>query len=362
MTRTRSSWVAGVALLVLGSGLGAAVPSPTHGATLSMPSNSAPVGASVDMCVVLSGGQNQIAGIQANILVDARCANAIRGSGNSAECTASAESGKQLTTTIGGPMCGNSPNCVRTLLLAFDNTDPIPDGPLFCCAFTIPDSAPAGDCVFQLSQVRGSTPAGQPILDIGTKPGLLVVSGGRSTGSSGSGGIGGPLAGAAPVAAGGAEPAAPAAPAAGQPAAPAAPAPSSQKAVQPGAGATPVGGVPAAPTAAESAPDVAGAPSGQAPDGEAPGGQAPSAAATAAPAAAPALPPRTAAAGETPGTTPAVTAAAVETAPPGTQSPAAAQAEATPTPPAPTHTPTQPLPTTTPTSAGGWFSGCHIGR
>lgn len=355
MRHTGLSWLTAPALSAVAIGVLALPAAAAAATTLSISHNSAPAGASVDMCVTLTGGERRIAGIQGNILLDARCANVIRGSGDSAECTvgpAAAQSGKQLTTVIGGPMCGNSPNCVRTLLLAFDNTDPIEDGTLFCCAFTIPTSAPEGDCVFQFSKVRGGTGAGQPIFDIDTRPGILSVSGGSRGSSRPGSAVDGGLTGAPPVAAGGAEPAPPGAPAAGQ-SAPAAPgsapaAPVGQRAIPPTLAApVPEHGDPG-PTPAPVAPET----------GALPVGATPGAAPTLSGPAAPALPPRTAPAAGT--ETPA--AAATAGTKPTAASTVAAAAVATPTKPAPTRTPTVSLPTTTPTTPGGWFSGCHVRR
>lgn len=351
MIRPETLRPTGVALLAVLGALGAVLPALTSAATLSIPSNSAPANASVDMCVVLTGGEQRLAGVQANILLDARCANVVRGSGNSAECSvgpAAAETGKQLTTVIGGTMCNNSPNCVRAILVAFDNTDPIPDGTLFCCAFTIPSSAPDGDCLFQLAQVRGSTSNGQPILDIAARPGVLVVSGGSSR-SSGSGGVGGPLSGAPPVAVGGGGSAPPAPEAAA-----AAPAPPAQKAAPAAAPQKPQ-----TPPTAAPAPDAAETPVAAGPPGDAVAAAGEVAATAPTPAAQlpPALPPRTAAA--RPEVTPGGTTVAAPS--PTTPLPAAAAVAETPTPAAPTHSPTHAMPTTTPTAAG-WFSGCHVRR
>ena len=52
---------------------------------------------------------------------------------------------------------------LRTLVLDFDNTDPIDDGPLYCCTFVLQSLDAGRCCSFQINNTGVSDPLGQAV-------------------------------------------------------------------------------------------------------------------------------------------------------------------------------------------------------
>lgn len=297
-------------------------------ATLLLSSASPPQGQTGKICVSMTGGAGQIAGLQANMRWDDNCMTP-----NDAKrlCKANAATGKSVQSALQGR------GMLKAILISFSDVNPIPDGELFCCEFLMVGE---GRCAaVQLDNIIGSTATGQRINGI-------------TAGNTGTFGVGavaggpGPDSGAgqqpAPVAQGG-QPGAVAdtgsAPAAQAPLGGQAPAAAAAPAGRAGAPAAGVPGMPAqAPVAG------AGQPAPQyGTDIREPGIQPPDVVAQAGQL-------------ETPG------AAAGATTLAGTPTPAPATATQA-VPPTATKKPDTPTPippTNSPTPESGWMGGCEM--
>jgi hypothetical protein len=285
----------------------------------------------------------QVAGVQMDFNWDADCLTANVRSSGGPQCRSNAATGK----TVQSAMRGGSG--LRAIMLSVADVNPIPDGELFCCEFTVDSFASAPQCPIRLSNVIGANPTGQRVA-VSTREGVVYVLGGGEASAAP------PAAGIAPAAPGGATTAGDAggavtggAPAAGLPA------------DAPAAGAAPVAGLapaveapapppPAAPAAGTIEPPAAGEAPAELP-GELP---APGAALEVAGEAIDVPQPR--------GTEPAAPADAP---PADTATPSPQPEPATPTV-APTRTPRAATPTTaptrTPTTASGFLGGCVMIR
>jgi hypothetical protein len=337
----RRGLAAGVALLV-------AVAAQPSGGTVTIGATSASVASPGEfgrICVVLHTGGDDVAGTQNDLRWDGRCATLP----DKSNCQVAGSHGKTLQHAI-NPQ--GSDFSYRALLLSFGDTDPMPDGPLYCCNFQ-GEADPGQCCTIALTNVAASDPEGTalaavpgPAARLCTAPGSNQA--GRSTGSMRGGGQ--PLSASNEPAGGGAGPAA------NEPPPPAA-APA-------GGGGGPIGQVlPGGGTRVESLPEPGAAPPTPALE---PSNQV----APAAPAA-PAAPPATAAAGVTaPPVAPATavpTSAATEaaTAVPTTPDTPAAKATAQPTavptlPAVPKGEQAKPAAPAAPAAqSSGWF-GCQI--
>lgn len=338
------------------------VAAPASAATFFVQQTDGAPGQPVDVCVWMTGGNNEVAGVQMDLSWDPACMEPATG-GNRPRCRSNPDTGKTVQSAPRGA------STVRAIMLSFSDVDPIPDGELFCCQFRVTNNPPGGQCAVGFSNLIASTPTGQ-----------------RTDARSGRGGgvnIGRAGGAPAPVA-GGFEPAP--APAPGRPAqddVAAAPPPAGEDARAP------------EPRAANDRADDPAAPAGRAEDAgtggagpgragvDAPGAEAGSAAADVAerfqpeeldpaarfaaaeaigreadaPADSAVRQADTAAGGADDGDatptpappTPAVTAAA-------------AQVPAQPTATPPAATPTQAQPTATPTVSAGWLGGCSLMR
>ena len=235
-------------------------------ATIAIGSATAAPGQSVPVWVSLSGGDGQISGVQMDLSWDPTCASPDPGQGTAAACTSNPATGKNVHSGFPNSF-PNTP--LRAVMFSIMNPNPIPDGQLFYCNFTLSTSPSRVCCPILVAGVRGSKARGEPITDISAIPGQVcatsapppppasgplpqppvlaqpveVAPAGQvaPAGSSGETGSGAGAAAPAPVAPAAAAPgvaAAPAAPAAPGAAVPAAPA---QAAPVRAAGAAPAG-------------------------------------------------------------------------------------------------------------------------
>lgn len=337
-----------------------ATAAPAWAATFFVQQTNAGPGDPVDVCIWMTGGNNEVAGVQMDLTWNPACMVPAAG-GNRPRCRSNPDTGKTVQSAPRGDAT------VRAIMLSFSDVDPIPDGELFCCQFRVTDNPPIGQCSVEFSNLIASTPTGQRTDARGGRGGAVNIARGG---------------GAPPPVAGGYEPApapeparpvyddAPAPPAAGDDAQAAAPRGDADGPGDTGS-AAPEGGVPGAGGAPGQMAGVGGQP-GQ-PGSEAGGGD---------PGIAPAAPQARYAPGELDAAARAAAdrpepadaaaeaadvdegAGAEATATPGTPTPDAAPAQATAarTPTKPAATPTQPQPTATPTVASGWLGGCTLMR
>jgi hypothetical protein len=109
--------------------------------------------AGTDVCVSMSSN-GQVAGVQMGFAWDASCMSAKLRSGNVANCTPEPATGKDVHSSVTGSR-------MTVLFFSLSDTTPIPDGNLFCCAFT--SSAPPSNpcCSLSTMGVHLSDSAGQ---------------------------------------------------------------------------------------------------------------------------------------------------------------------------------------------------------
>jgi hypothetical protein len=182
-----------------------------------------------NLCISMSNSGGQVAGVQLDLKWDGGCMSADKAGGSKAKCVANTSTGKDVQTSVkAGPT-------LTALFFSMSDTNPIPDGDLFCCSFTPSSTAGSACCGLSMGRVSGSDSSGTAIPASGFDL-LATMDGQACTASGGGGGSGGgrqlpPVrsglqgGGVAPpvvsIPGGGAAAGAPQAPRAGLPAAPA---------------------------------------------------------------------------------------------------------------------------------------------
>lgn len=166
---------------------------------LFLSSAAAALGESAEICVSMSGGGGQIAGLQLNLNWEDSCmtpSNARR------LCRSDAATGKTVQSALQGR------GALKAILISFSDVSPIPDGNLFCCEFTaVGDVGRCGPV--SMTTIIGSTGAGVRINGIGAgNTGVFTVLGdgggsgdavaGGGMGGDTGGGTGGDMGGAPP--------------------------------------------------------------------------------------------------------------------------------------------------------------------
>jgi hypothetical protein len=171
----RRGWGVAAALLVL-AGAG----SPAGAVTLSV--RSAEVERSGDaatVCVDFASEGSSVAGLQHDLVWDSGCAALVERS-----CQAAVGHGKKLSTNQ------RNPSTLSTIMLAFDNTDPIPDdSELYCCRFRLNLDRPGTACPVTIQNPITSDPHGVRLAQPSVRGGQIALA------MSGSGGAGGETAG-----------------------------------------------------------------------------------------------------------------------------------------------------------------------
>ncbi len=110
-----------------------------------------------NLCIAMSGSGGQVAGVQLDLKWDGSCMSADQGSGTGARCSAEPSTGKDIRTVVSaGPT-------LRAIFFSMADTNPIPDGNLFCCNFSRATSAKSACCSLTMGNVRGSDSAGKAI-------------------------------------------------------------------------------------------------------------------------------------------------------------------------------------------------------
>jgi len=126
-------------------------------ACLGAAGSMAPAPAS-DLCVSMSGSGGAIAGIQADFNWDSSCMAADKGSGSSGRCTADPSTGKDIRAALKGGAG------MKAIFFSMADTNPIPDGDLFCCSFTRLGGGGGNPCCgLTMGNVLGSDSVGKAI-------------------------------------------------------------------------------------------------------------------------------------------------------------------------------------------------------
>ena len=188
-------------LAALGTAL--VVAAPAHAVTLAVSNATvSQPGEMATVCVTLDTGGQEVAGTQSDLVWDGTCATLTDGS-----CQVSPRHGKQLH--------GNFPPRTdfthRALVFSLSDTDPIPDGELYCCIFGVEVTSPGACCPVNITQVGSSNSDGKALATRAI-PGRLCLSsdfepfqqpdfGGATGPLPGAGGVGGTAPAPAPDAA-----------------------------------------------------------------------------------------------------------------------------------------------------------------
>ena len=127
---------------------------PAFAATFYAPPINAQPGGNANVCVWMSGGNDQVAGLQMDISWDAKCMVPASG-GSRPKCRSNPDTGKTVQSATRGA------TTLRAIMISFSDVDPIPDGELFCCEFRVVDQPAGNACSLAVSNVIASTPTGQ---------------------------------------------------------------------------------------------------------------------------------------------------------------------------------------------------------
>ncbi len=134
-------------------------------------------GQDVTVVATLQSSGAHVAGTQNDLTFDA--AHVSLGTSSKPSCRVNGAIGKGATAFSFRPSGCQGAACttVRALVLAVDNTDPIPDGAaLYTCTLHISPSAPPGQYRISVGGVILSTPAGQKVPNATGNDGVVTVS------------------------------------------------------------------------------------------------------------------------------------------------------------------------------------------
>ena len=110
--------------------------------------NQADPGGSVDMCAVLSGNGTTV-GFQVDLQWDDRCVFPVLATSGNPQCSANLETGKSVFTYL-------LSRRTRVMMLALFDSASIPNGPLFCCTFSVLQVPRGATCSFAFANVSGT--------------------------------------------------------------------------------------------------------------------------------------------------------------------------------------------------------------
>ena len=124
-----------------------------------------------DVCVIMTGSNGQVSGLQLDLGWDPACMTAERGSVDTVKCAANPATGKSVQTKL---FPNNS--TLRALFLSVSDTSPVPDDELFCCRFTLNDAQANPCCVARIDNLILANPnaPGGRIYDAGISVQALV--------------------------------------------------------------------------------------------------------------------------------------------------------------------------------------------
>lgn len=127
------------------------------------------VGEAADLCVVLDSDGEQVAGTQNDLVWDGTCATLASG----ADCHIDPATGKSLF----GDVERGSEFTYRALVLSLSDVDPIPDGQLYCCTFSV-EATPGSCCSVAVVNTAVSDSRGSAVSSTGSTAQLCVANGG----------------------------------------------------------------------------------------------------------------------------------------------------------------------------------------
>jgi hypothetical protein len=115
---------------------------------------------STDVCVVMTASHGAVGGLQMDLSWNPACMTAEQAAGNAARCASNPSTRKNVQTKI---FPNNS--TMRVLFLSVSDTNPIPDGELFCCWFTVARSQDGSCCSVNISNLILASPTGGRVYD-----------------------------------------------------------------------------------------------------------------------------------------------------------------------------------------------------
>jgi len=116
------------------------------------------------VCVSMDSAGVDVAGTQNEIHFDTSCAALVK-----KDCVASEHHGKPLH----GSIPASDPSSFRSLVFALDNVDPMSDGEVYCCNFTLTDPGD-GCCEVTMGGLGASDPTGVA-LEVTADPGKACL-------------------------------------------------------------------------------------------------------------------------------------------------------------------------------------------
>jgi hypothetical protein len=132
------------------------------------------------VCVALNSAGDQVAATENRLVWDANCASLVD------KCVASSAHGKQLMS--------NQPttNQLKAIVISLQDTNPIPDGELYCCTFRLDLSRGGSCCAVGIQDMGASDPEGGALSTAGRGGQLCLASGAGGPGPQGGTGGGPP--------------------------------------------------------------------------------------------------------------------------------------------------------------------------
>jgi len=152
--------------IVLGTVCAAALPRAASAARIDLAPAQGDPGGTVEMCGFLSDNVEVIA-LQMDLQWDGRCVAPVL-DGGKPQCSTNPGTGKSVLTALLGQQ-------TRIILIALSNDTPIPNGPLFCCAFVVSQIPPSSSCPMTFAGVSGSAKGGRRIGSILAQGATLSV-------------------------------------------------------------------------------------------------------------------------------------------------------------------------------------------
>ncbi len=151
--------IAGVVMLSLACAASAAT------VDLTLERKSAAAG-KARVCVGMDAKGVDVAGTQNDLRFDPSCASLVK-----TDCVASEHHGK----TLHGSIPASDPTSFRSLVFALDNVDPMAEGEVYCCDFTI-EGEGDGCCAVEMGRLGVSDPQGVA-LDVRAVPDQICLLG-----------------------------------------------------------------------------------------------------------------------------------------------------------------------------------------
>ena len=149
MTKSSIGWLGQTLLVLVGLGWVAAPPSTTQAITVGVQTSDGNPGSSVEVQIILIGGNGLVAGMQTDISWDPSCVSVASGGGDTASCFGNPTIPKNLQTKI---QSGSS--LLRALFFSMSDVEPIKqDAVLFTCVFNIDPATTATQCPINLSNL-----------------------------------------------------------------------------------------------------------------------------------------------------------------------------------------------------------------